>query len=169
MDKDFETVSTTTRFGHGPGEEDITIDHFDNRRFEVRGKNIAGPMIVAMDASLDPDVPKGSRLLVNERQTEVNERGIYVLRNNGCKGFDIAIVEPLEDGTFRYVYDKANPQIRSDLSGMELVGRVWEIQMLTEIDEFKTAANGSVRFNKAVRKKVKLWFPIWTDDPHQKA
>lgn len=52
---------------------------------------------------------------------------------------------------------------------MELVGRVWEIQMLTEIDEFKTAANGSVRFNKAVRKKVKLWFPIWTDDPHQKA
>lgn len=169
MDKDFETVSTTTRFGHGPGEEDITIDHFDNRRFEVRGKNIAGPMIVAMDASLDPDVPKGSRLLVNERQTEVNERGIYVFRNNGCKGFDIAIVEPLEDGTFRYVYDKANPQIRSDLSGMELIGRVWEIQMLTEIDEFKTAANGSVRFNKAARKKVKLWFPIWTDDPYQKA
>ena len=64
---------------------------------------------------------------------------------------------------------RPSSKIRSDLSGMELIGRVWEIQMLTEIDEFKTAANGSVRFNKAARKKVKLWFPIWTDDPHQKA
>ena len=146
-------------------EEDITIDYFDEKRFEVRGKNIAGPLIVALDSSLDPDVPKGARLLVNERQTEVNKRGIYVFRRaNRSKGFDIAIVEPLGDGSFRYVYDKANPQILSDLSGMELVGRVWEIQMLTEIDEFKTAANGSVRFNKAERKKVKLWFPIWTED-----
>ena len=165
MDKDFETVNTTTRFGHGPDEEDITIDYFDEKRFEVRGKNIAGPMIVALDGSLAPEVPKGARLLVNERQTEVNKRGIYVFRKaNGGKGFDIAIVEPLEDGTFRYVYDKANPQILSDLSGMELVGRVWEIQMLTEIDEYQTAANGSVRFNKDARKKVKLWFPVRTDD-----
>ena len=169
MDKNFETVSTTTRFGHGPDEEDITIDYFDEKRFEVHGKNIAGPMIVALDGSLAPEVPKGARLLVNERHTEVNERGIYVFRNNVCKGFDIAIIEPLEDGAFRYVYDNANPQIHSDLSGMELVGRVWEIQMLTEIDEYQTAANGSVRFNKAERKKIKLWFPIWTDDLHQKA
>lgn len=165
MDKDFETVNTTTRFGHGPDEEDITIDYFDEKRFEVRGKDIAGPIIIAMDASLDPDVPKGARLLVNGRQTEVNQRGIYVFRRaNRSKGFDIAIVEPLEDGTFRYVYDKANPEILKNFSGMELVGRVWEIQMLTEIDEFKTAANGSVRFNKAERKKVKLWFPVQTDD-----
>lgn len=63
MDKDFETVNTTTRFGHGPDEEDITIDYFDEKRFEVRGKNIAGPLIVALDSSLDPDVPKGARLL----------------------------------------------------------------------------------------------------------
>lgn len=42
MDKDFETVSTTTRFGHGPGEEDITIDHFDNRRFEVVARTSPG-------------------------------------------------------------------------------------------------------------------------------
>mgnify|MGYP000890121862 CR=1 FL=1 len=164
MDKNFETVNTTTRFGHGPDEEEVTIDYFDEKRFEVRGKDIAGPLIVAMDASLDPDVPKGARLLMNERQTEVNRRGIYVFRRaNRSKGFDIAIVEPLEDCTFRCVYDKANPEIFKNLSGLELVGRVWEIQMLTEIDEFKTAANGSVRFNKAESKKVKLWFPIWTE------
>lgn len=165
MDKEYETVNTTTRFAHGSGTEDITIDYFDEKRFEVRGKNIAGPLIIAMDASLDPDVPKGARLLVNERQTEVNKRGIYVFRRaNRSKGFDIAIVEPLEDGTFRYVYDKANPEILKNLSGLELVGHVWEIQMLTEIDEYQTAANGSVRFNKDARKKVKLWFPIWTAD-----
>lgn len=165
MDKEYETVNTTTRFAHGPGTEDITIDYFDEKRFEVRGKNIAGPLIIAMDASLDPEVPKGARLLVNARQTEVNKRGIYVFRRaNRSKGFDIAIVEPLEDGTLRYVYDKANPEILKNLSGLELVGHVWEIQMLTEIDEYQTAANGSVRFNKDARKKVKLWFPIWTAD-----
>lgn len=164
MDKEYETVNTTTRFAHGPGTEDITIDYFDEKRFEVRGKNIAGPLIIAMDASLDPEVPKGARLLVNARQTEVNKRGIYVFRRaNRSKGFDIAIVEPLEDGTFRYVYDKANPEILKNFSGLELVGRVWEIQMLTEIDEYQTAANGSVRFSKDARKKVKLWFPIWTE------
>lgn len=80
-------------------------------------------------------------------------------RANRSKGFDILV-----DGTFRYVYDKANPEILKNLSGLELVGRVWEIQMLTEIDEFKTATNGSVRFNKADQKKIKLWFPIWTKD-----
>ena len=165
MDKEYETVNTTTRFAHGPGTEDITIDYFDEKRFEVRGKNIAGPLIIAMDASLDPEVPKGARLLVNARQTEVDKRGIYVFRRtNRSKGFDIAIVEPLEDGTLRYVYDKANPEILKNLSGLELVGHVWEIQMLTEIDEYQTAANGSVRFNKDARKKVKLWFPIWTAD-----
>lgn len=114
---------------------------------------------------LDPDLPKETRLLANGRQTEVNKHGIYVFRRaNRSKGFDIAIVEPLEDGTFRYVYDKANPEILKNLSGLELVGHVWEIQMLTEIDEYQTAANGSVRFNKADRKKVKLWFPILTKD-----
>lgn len=167
MDKEFETVNTTTRFAHGPGTEDITIDYFDEKRFEVRGKDIAGPLIIAMDASLDPDVPKGARLLVNARQTEVNKRGIYVFRRaNRCKGFDIAIVEPLEDGTFRYVYDKANPEILKNFSGLELVGRVWEIQMLMEIDEFVVPANSGKLFNKDARKKVKLWFPIGAEDCH---
>ena len=82
MDKEYETVNTTTRFAHGSGTEDITIDYFDEKRFEVRGKNIAGPLIIAMDASLDPEVPKGARLLVNARQTEVNNRGIYVFRRD---------------------------------------------------------------------------------------
>lgn len=114
---------------------------------------------------LDPDFPKETRLLANGRQTEVNKRRIYVFRRaNRSKGFDIAIVEPLEDGTFRYVNDKANPEILKNCSGLELVVRVWEIQMLTEIDEYQTAANGSVCFNKDARKKVKLWFPIWTED-----
>ena len=165
MDKEYETVNTTTRFAHGSGTEDITIDYFDEKRFEVRGKNIAGPLIIAMDASLDPEVPKGARLLVNARQTEVNKRGIYVFRRaNRSKGFDIAIVEPLEDGTLRYVYDKANPEILKNLSGLELVGRVWEIQMLTEIDEFVVPSNSGKLFNKDACKKVKLWFPIWTED-----
>ena len=115
MDKEYETVNTTTRFAHGSGTEDITIDYFDEKRFEVRGKNIAGPLIIAMDASLDPEVPKGARLLVN-------------------------------------------------LSGLELVGRVWKIQMLTEIDEFVVPANSGKLFNKDACKKVKLWFPIWTED-----
>ena len=165
MDKDFEPVNTTTRFARGPGTEDITIDYFDKKRFEVRGKNSARPLLIAMDDSLDPDVPKGARLLVNERQTEVNKRGIYVFqRDNRSKGFDIAIVEPLEDGTFRYVYDKANPEMLKNLSGLELVGRVWEIQMLTEINEFVVPANSGKLFNKDARKKVKLGFLIWTDD-----
>ena len=58
---------------------------------------------------------------MNERQTEVNKRGIYVFRNNEGKGFDIAIVEPLENGTFRYLYNKAIPQILSDHSRMILL------------------------------------------------
>lgn len=111
---------------------------------------------------LDPDFPKETRLLANGRQTEVNKRGIR--RANRSKGFDIAIVEPLEDGTFRYVYDKANPEMLKNFSGLELVGRVWQIQMLSEIDEYQTAANGSVLCNKDARKKVKLWFPICTED-----
>ena len=85
-------------------------------------------------------------------------------RDNRSKGFDIAIVEPLEDGTFRYVYDKANPEMLKNLSGLELVGRVWEIQMLTEIYEFVVPANSGKLFNKDARKKVKLGFLIWTDD-----
>lgn len=82
MDKVFEPVNTTTRFARGPRTEDITTDYFDKKRFEVRGKNSAGPLLIAMDDSLDPDVPKGARLLVNERQTEVNKHGIYVFRRD---------------------------------------------------------------------------------------
>lgn len=81
-----EKVYSSTRFGCEPGEEDITINYFGNRRFEVRGKDIAGPLIFATDDSLDPDVPKGAKLLVNERQTTVDSGGYYVFRNaNGVK------------------------------------------------------------------------------------
>ena len=164
MDFDFDKTSSVTRFGHGPGEEDITIDYIDNRRFEVRGKNISGPMIVAMDDSLEPDVPMGARLLVNEQHNTVDKKGCYVFRkSDGGEGFDIALIEPLKEGSYRYIYDKTKPQILADLSGMELVGPVWEIQVLVEIDEYETPANGSIRFDKNARKKVRLWFPIRTD------
>lgn len=36
--------------------------------------------------------------------------------------------------------------------------------MLTEIDEFVVPANSGKLFNKDACKKVKLWFPIWTED-----
>ena len=158
--------TSVTRFGYGPDDEDITIHFYEGQgRFEVKNKDIAGPMIFATDDLLEPEVPKGARLLVNEKKTKVDKNGCYVFRKtDGGAGFDIAIVEPLEDGTLRYVYDKANPEILKNLSGLELVGRVWEIQMLTEIDEFVVPANSGKLFNKDARKKVKLGFLIWTDD-----
>ena len=159
-----EKVYSSTRFGCEPGEEDITINYFSNRRFEVRGKDIAGPLIFATDDSLDPDVPKGAKLLVNERQTTVDSGGYYVFRNaNGGNSFDIALVEPLEDGTYRYVFDRKNPQILSDLSDLSLVGRVCEVQTQIEIEEFETPANSGLSFDEKARKKVQVWWPIWTE------
>ena len=60
---------------------------------------------------------------------------------NGGNSFDIALVEPLEDGTYRYVFDRKNPQILSDLSDLSPVGRVCEVQPQIEIEEFETPAN----------------------------
>lgn len=56
-------------------------------------------MIFATDDLLELEVPKGARLLVNEKKTKVDENGCYVFRKtDGGAGFDIAIVELLDDG-----------------------------------------------------------------------
>lgn len=84
---------SSTRFGCEPGEEDITINYFGKRSFEVQGKNIARPLIFAADNALDPDVPKGAMLLVNERQTTVDKSGYYVFRSSDSgNSFDIALM-----------------------------------------------------------------------------
>lgn len=88
--------TSVTRFGYGPDDEDITIHFYEGQgRFEVKNKDIAGPMIFATDDLLEPEVPKGARLLVNEKKTKVDKNGCYVFRKtDGGAGFDIAIVEP---------------------------------------------------------------------------
>lgn len=159
-----EKVYSSTRFGCEPGEEDITINYFGNRRFEVQGKDIAGPLIVASDDSLDPDIPKGAKLLVNERQTNVDSYGYYVFQSaDGGIGFDIALVEPLADGTYRYVFHNKDPQILADVSGLRPVGRVCEVQAPMEIEEFETPANSGLPFDEKARKKVQVWWPIWSE------
>lgn len=82
---------------------------------------------------------------------------------NGGNSFDIALVEPLEDGTYRYVFDRKNPQILSDLSDLSPVGRVCEVQTQIEIEEFETPANSGLSFDEKARKKVQVWWPIWTE------
>lgn len=78
-------------------------------------------------------------------------------------------MEHLEDGTYRYTSDKAHPQILTDLSQLNLVGRVWEIQVLVEIDQYDMSDNGKVDLSKESAQKVKVWWPVWTDDlPPQK-
>lgn len=73
--------TSVTRFGCGPDDEDITIHFYESQgRFEVQNKDIAGPMIFATDDLLEPEVPKGARLLVNEKKTKVDENGCYVFR-----------------------------------------------------------------------------------------
>lgn len=71
--------TSVTRFGYGPDDEDITIHFYEGQgSFEVKNKDIAGPMIFATDDLLEPEVPKGARLLVNEKKTKVDKNGCYV-------------------------------------------------------------------------------------------
>ena len=68
--------TSVTRFGNGPDDEDITIHFYESLgRFEVKNKDITGPMIFATDDLLEPEVPKGARLLVNEKKTTIDENG----------------------------------------------------------------------------------------------
>ncbi len=157
----------TTRFGAGPDDEDITIEYYD-KEFEVKGIDVAGPIIYATDGKLDPETPQGAKLLVNANAA-IDRDGFYVFRDTGTQAFDIAIVEHLEDGTHRYTSDKAHPQIITNLSQLNLVGRVWEIQILVEIDHYDMADNGTVDLSKKSAQKAKVWWPVWTDDlPPQK-
>lgn len=156
--------TSVTRFGCGPDDEDITIHFYESQgRFEVQNKDIAGPMIFAMDDLLEPEVPKGARLLVNEKKTKVDENGCYVFRKtDGSEGFDIAIVELLDDGAYRYTYDSKKSEIRSDLSELELIGQVWEAQTMVEIADGGTVGDGKLVPPKDPNKKFKVWFPFWT-------
>ena len=142
--------TSVTRFGYGPDDEDITIHFYEGQgRFEVKNKDIAGPMIFATDDLLEPEVPKGARLLVNEKKTKVDENGCYVFRR-------------IDDGTYRYTYANKKPEIRSDLSGLELIGQVWEAQTMVEIADGGTVGDGKLVPPKDPNKKFKVWFPFWT-------
>lgn len=156
-------ISSTTRFAQGNDDEDITIDYFE-KRFEVRGKGIAGPIILATDAKLAPEIPEGSRLLVNANNTVVEHSGCFVLRKPD-QSYDIALIERGSDGTYRYTSDKDHPEILSDLSSLDFVGRVWEAQALTPIRELGTVGDGWTRqkFEEEPEKIVMMWFPLWTD------
>lgn len=156
--------TSVTRSGCGPDDEDITIHFYESQgRFEVQNKDIAGPMIFATDDLLEPEVPKGARLLVNEKKTKVDENGCYVFRKtDGSEGFDIAIVELLDDGAYRYTYDSKKSEIRSDLSELELIGQVWEAQTMVEIADGGTIGNGKLVPPKDPNEKFKVWFPFWT-------
>ena len=129
----------------------------------MKNRGISGPMIFATEDLLKPDVPKGARLLVTENKTAIDENSYYVFhKDNGCKGFDIAIVELLVDGTYHYIYNNKKLEIRSYLSGLELSGQMWEAQTMVEI-----AAGGTVKDSKLVppknsNKKFKVWLPFWT-------
>ena len=124
-------------------------------------------MIFATDDLLEPEVPKSSRLLVNEKKTKVDENGCYVFRKtDGCEGFDIAIaiaiVKLLDDGAYRYTYDNKKPEIRSDLPELELIGQVWEAQTMVEIADGGTVGNRKLVPPKDPNKKFKVWLPFWT-------
>lgn len=68
----------TTRFGRHIGEEDITIEFSaDGHAFSVKGKNIGGRIVKAMDDALVPEIPKGS-LLVDEKTTSIEKDGLFV-------------------------------------------------------------------------------------------
>lgn len=43
------------------------------------------------------------------------------------------------------------------------VGRVCEVQTQIEIEEFKTPANSGLPFDGKARKKVQVWWPVWTE------
>ena len=127
--------TSVTRFGCGPDDEDITIHFYESQgRFEVKNKDIAGSMIFATDDLLEPEVPKGARLLVNEKKTKVDENGCCVFRKtDGCEGFDIAIVKLLDDGADRYTYDNKKPEIRSDLPELELIGKYVKLRRWSKL------------------------------------
>lgn len=58
---------------------------------------------------------------------------------------------------------RCTPQRVSDLSGLKPVGRVCEVQTQIEIEEFKTPANSGLPFDGKSRKKVQVWWPVWTE------
>ncbi len=155
-------VVKVTRFGFASNEEDVTIE-FSDREFRVQGSCIGGPIIYAIDDKLAPTIPLGAKLLVNVSVTSVDQDGCYVFLKDAPDSFDIAMVELRDDGTIRYTSDKEFPQILPDLSGKELVGQVWEAQVLTMIEDLGTANAELPLTPKALRPMVQVWFPLWTD------
>ena len=161
-----QSIEKVTRFGLNPGEEDVTIEFYD-KEFKVEGTDIAGPILYVGEQSPDPEyVPQGSKLLVNASVTAFDKDGCFVLRTGEQNKFEIAVVEKQEDGTFLYTVEKDKPQVLNDLSEKEFVGRVWEVQTLREIEEIGSANSDKPFDPDAPKKKVRLWFPLWSDgDP----
>ena len=67
-----------------------------------------------------------------------------------------------DDGVYRYTYDNKKPEIRSDLSGLELIGQVWEAQTKVEIADGGAVGDGKLVPPKDPNKKFNMWFPFWT-------
>lgn len=152
----------TTRFGRHRGEEDITIEFSaDGHAFSVKGKNIGGRIVQAMDDALAPEIPKGSLLLVDEKTTSIEKDGLFVFDQSVLGGCDIAFVEKLKDGRYRYTSDYKAPKILSDLSSLKLIGRVWEVEGRVP---FKTLSGEKTEDGGIKVREVKvsmIWLPIW--------
>lgn len=155
-------ASKTTRFGQGPNDEDITIIYRDND-FEVQDKGIAGPIIPVPDGTFAPEIPLGARLLVDANIPAVDKPGFYVFRKAGSSKYDIVFVQPLEDGSYRFVPNKEHSEILADLRDRDLVGRVWEAQTIVEIKDGGTVGDGWTTHDSSLEDKYfKVWWPLWT-------
>ena len=158
-------ASKTTRFDYGPNDEDITIIYRDSdKEFEVQDKGITGPILHAMDDAFDPEIPQGARLLVDANTASVDKPGFYVFRKSGSeRSFDIAFVQKLDDGSYRYALDKEHPEILADLNNRQLVGRVWEAQIIVEIKDGGTVGDNWTPHDSSQEDKFfKVWWPLWT-------
>ena len=112
---------------------------FDSKnRFHVDGGTIAGPVITSGDGALAPEVPEGAVLLVDENTARYDGDGLYVFRKPELSPrVDIATLEKLPDGRYRYVSDKKAPETLADLGGLEFVGKVYDVMVRRFIPEFK--------------------------------
>ena len=61
------------------------------------------------------------------------------------------------------ILKRSTPQCVSDVSGLKPLGRVCEVQAPMKIEDFETPANSGLPFDGKARKKVQVWWPVWTE------
>lgn len=121
------------------GDGKININFTEDNGFFVENTNVSGIVLEATDDLLEPDVPKTSKVLVNTNVDYFNGNGLYVFRNPmNPESFDIAFLRQLEDGRYEYVYDRHQPQIIPSLSGLSFIGRVWDLMVPCEVEQYET-------------------------------